>query len=170
MSPHQNAATIPDRPAVLVFQEWLRYTGRMPEMFRHTIRRGVAGGLVLPLLGMAALGACSDDETASTCGAREDLEEALSDLADVDVVEGGTSELEAAMDEVRAALDELQSAAESEYGDEVDQIEDELGNLGDAVSDADDESAGEAAQDVSSSLSDVASGVDQLVQNVAEEC
>lgn len=132
-------------------------------MSRSSLQRK-GWGLLLPLVTIASLGACGDDdESAGTCEARDDLQEALSGLASTDVVEGGTDALDDAVGDIDDALDELGSDAEDTYGDDVDQVQQALDDLTSAVNDG-------SANDITSALSNLVSSATDLMNKVAGEC
>jgi hypothetical protein len=69
------------------------------------------------------------DATADVCAARDDLEQSVQALGDMDVVAGGTDAVEAALGDVRDDLAALRGAAGSDLQDEVSSLESAIEDL-----------------------------------------
>jgi hypothetical protein len=69
------------------------------------------------------------DATADLCAARDDLEQSVQALGDVDVVAGGTDAVEAALGDVREDLAALRGASGSDLQDEVSSLESAIEDL-----------------------------------------
>lgn len=69
------------------------------------------------------------DATEDVCAARDDLEQSVQGLRDVDVVTGGTDAVEAALGDVRDDLEALRDAAGSDLQDEVSDLESAIEEL-----------------------------------------
>lgn len=145
---------------------------RQPNVNRRTLTAStVATGLVLAMA-LAVPMACGDDDssdTASVCDSRDDLQESIRALGNVDVLRQGTNGLEDAADDVRDALDDVRQAAQDEFGPEIDAVETALGALGDALRSFTDQgstSAGvNAVIDAATQLRDATSTLADDVQN-----
>lgn len=133
--------------------------------------------VALVVAGVAVAGCGDDDDSggggaaaAGTCEARDDLQAALGDLADVNVVDGGTSAVEDAIGEVDVALDDLRDAGQEAYNDEIDDVQSALDELSAALSGVGEDPNRDTARDVGDAASDVITSIDQLLQSIAEEC
>lgn len=73
------------------------------------------------------------DGTADVCAARDDLEQSVQDLRGVDVVAGGTDDVEAALVDVRDDLAALRGAAGADLQDEVSSLESAIEDLQDTL-------------------------------------
>jgi hypothetical protein len=107
-------------------------------------RRAVAVITAFLLAGAAT--ACSDDSnngesqsttstTASVCDQRNALSDAVDQLKNVNVIEDGTSSLEAAIDDVTQAVDALAESGQSAIQPEVDAVKSSLSELESALGD-----------------------------------
>ena len=118
---------------------------------------------------MLLLGACSDSE-ASTCGAAQDLADAVRDLGEVDLGTEGRDEVERALDDVGAAWDELADAAGDQFGDEIDSLETSVDDAGQAVAEAPEaDDLRDAGSSISDALGDVGDAWGSLSSSVQAE-
>jgi cytochrome c556 len=128
--------------------------------------------LVVSLLLVVGVGACSDDEEpTAVCGARDDLSAAITALGDVDALTEGRDAVDAAVDDLQSALDEVGEATSDDVEDEVDAAQAALDDVIDTVGSLGDESSpGEALEAVSDSLSTFATAVAAVVGELDEDC
>ena len=135
--------------------------------------------LIVALLASVAA-ACGDDDdsssdtgdtsTASVCDQRDNLNQSVNDLTDLDVIAGGTDSLNAAVDRVESDLDSLAAATSSEVQAEVDDLNDAIDRADESFSNLDDESLLAATAQVALTIADVAIAGEALVTALAIEC
>ena len=135
--------------------------------------------IVIMVVALFVAAACSDDDsngdggdtsTASVCDQREALEQSVNDLAELDVIAGGTDSLNAAIDRVESDLDSLASATSADVQAEVDDLNEAIDQTEETFSNLDDESFLAASAEVLISVVNVASAGDALVTALAVEC
>jgi len=134
--------------------------------------------LIVALLASVAA-ACGDDDsssdtgdtsTASVCDQRDNLNQSVNDLADLDVIAGGTDSLNAAVDRVESDLDSLAAVTSSEVQAEVDDLNEAIDRADETFSNLDDESLLAATAEVALTIADVAIAGEALVTALAVEC
>ena len=134
--------------------------------------------LIVALLASVAA-ACGDDDsssdtgdtsTASVCDQRDNLNQSVNDLADLDVIAGGTDSLNAAVDRVESDLDSLAAVTSSDVQTEVDDLNEAIDRADETFSNLDDESLLAATAEVALTIADVAIAGEALVTALAVEC
>ncbi len=134
--------------------------------------------LIVALLASVAA-ACGDDDdssdtgstsTPSVCDQRDNLNQSVNDLADLDVIAGGTDSLNAAIERVESDVESLAAVTSSEVEAEVDDLNDAIDRADETFSDLDDESLLAATAQVALTIADVAIAGEALVTALAVEC
>ena len=135
--------------------------------------------LIVALLASVAA-ACGDDDDSSSdtggtsattvCDQRDNLNQSVNDLADLDVIAGGTDSLNAAVDRVESDLDSLAAVTSSEVQAEVDDLNEAIDRADETFSNLDDESLLAATAEVALTIADVAIAGEALVKALAVEC
>ncbi len=134
--------------------------------------------LIVALLASVAA-ACGDDDdssdtgstpTPSVCDQRDNLDQSVNDLVELDVIAGGTDSLNAAIDRVESDIDSLAAVTSSEVEAEVDDLNDAIDRADETFSDLDDESLLAATAQVALTIADVAIAGEALVTALAVEC
>ena len=135
--------------------------------------------LIVALLASVAA-ACGDDDDSSSdtggtsattvCDQRDNLNQSVNDLADLDVIAGGTDSLNAAVDRVESDLDSLAAVTSSEVQAEVDDLNEAIDRADETFSNLDDESLLAATAEVALTIADVAIAGEALVTALAVEC
>lgn len=108
--------------------------------------------------------------SADRCRARDQLRTSLTALLDVDLVQGGTDALDAALADVRSALAEVEEAAGDDLGDEVDEVRTSLDELQAAVAEVPGQSPGEAMASVGDALTSASGAMQDLLTELAQGC
>ena len=123
--------------------------------------------------GAGALAGCGDDEpsteeaTTEVCDAREDLDETLTDLGNLDPTD--RSQLADARDEISNDVDELSDAGEQLAESEWDNVEQAWDDLRDAVDNLDEDTTfAEAREQLSSAGEELTSAWNEFTSRV--EC
>ena len=135
--------------------------------------------LIVALLASVAA-ACGDDDDSSSdtggtsapsvCDQRDNLNQSVNDLADLDVIAGGTDSLNAAVDRVESDLDSLAATTSSEVQAEVDDLNEAIDRADETFSNLDDESLLAAMAEEALTISGVAIAGEALVTALAVEC
>lgn len=103
-----------------------------------TRRTGRRAGVAAMVAGLLIVAGCGDDDDESAqdqyCAAGESLRSSLDELADLDLVAGGTDGLTAAVDDVQSDLGDLRDSATEAADDEVGALEQAVDDLSDAIS------------------------------------
>ena len=138
---------------------------------QRTRQRLVLVALLGPLLLFSAACGDDDDEGATVCDAREDLDSSVNALAEVDVADEGTDALDAAVDDVGDDIEAVADAAQEDAEDEVDDVQAALGELETAVADfGEQDSTSAAVAAVSSAVTDLAQASGALAEALSQEC
>jgi len=122
--------------------------------------------------------ACGDDDgggdatpTPSVCDAEEALQQAVTNLADINVVSEGTNALNTAVADVKTELDDLKTAVGSDVADEVDDLQTAVSDAEDTLSGIDnDATLNEKIDDVQSAFTGVATAAAALKDALSQEC
>ncbi|MCH7699880.1 MAG: hypothetical protein IH865_13165 [Chloroflexi bacterium] len=134
--------------------------------------------LIVALLASVAA-ACGDDDgssdtgstsTPSVCDQRDNLNQSVNDLAQLDVIAGGTDSLNAAIERVESDVDSLAAVTSSEVQAEVDALNDAIDRAEETFANLDDESLLAATAQVALTIADVAIAGEALVTALAVEC
>ena len=134
--------------------------------------------LIVALLASVAA-ACGDDDdssdtgstsTPSVCDQRDNLDQSVNDLADLDVIAGGTDSLNAAIARVESDVESLAAVTSSEVEAEVDALNDAIELADDTFSTLNDESLLAATAQVALAIANVAIAGEALVTALAVEC
>lgn len=136
-------------------------------------------GVALAAVLLVGSTACGDDDAATgdaaqtedVCDARAELTTSLEALQDVDVVEGGTSALEAAFADVERAVGDVADVAGDDLRDEVDAVEASFAELKGAVDSLGEAGTASAAiEAVSRSVADLAAAAGALGDELRDGC
>ncbi len=122
--------------------------------------------------------ACGDDDndssatpTPSVCDAEEALDQAVTNLADLDVVSEGTNALNAAVADVKTELGDLKTAVGSDVADEVDALDTAVSDAEETLSGIDnDATLNEKIDAVQSAFTGVATAAADLKDALSQEC
>jgi hypothetical protein len=155
--------------ALLVFSEMR--IARFP-MKTRTLPLLTFSLLLLVALGLAA---CSDDDdggdSVSVCDQQGNVQAAVEDLANVNVLADGTTALQDGIDNVRSELQGLRDAVEEDIQDEVDAFttavttaQDTFASLGDGSS------INDQIDEVQAALTAVVESADALRDALSQEC
>ncbi len=134
--------------------------------------------LIVALLASVAA-ACGDDDdssdtgttpTPSVCDQRDNLDQSVNDLVELDVIAGGTDSLNAAIERVESDVESLAAVTSSEVEAEVDDLNDAIERADETFSNLDDESLLAATAQVALTIADVAIAGEALVTALAVEC
>jgi hypothetical protein len=152
-------------------------------IMQRTLRTSfVAIGLVAVLaLLIASCGGDDDDSSATTassaatpataskelCRQRDELEDSIKDLRNVDVVKNGTSALQEQLDTVKDNLEAFKSTAKDDFRTEIDDFQSSLDDLRSAVANV---GSGGGSQVVSALSSAVTSGQTLLTSLESMKC
>jgi hypothetical protein len=151
----------------------------------------IAFGFVASLLTLAV--ACSDDDektsgtstaqartaspagsgsaAASVCDQKDAVEEAVTDLTNVDVRAEGTNALKASVDDLKNEVDDLKSSVSSDVKDEVDGLDKAVSDAQDTLSGINDDSTlNQRIDAVQSALTGIATASTALVSALDKEC
>jgi hypothetical protein len=93
----------------------------------HGRSRWVLAPVALAALALAGAG-CGDDEPAY-CSELDDLEQAVQNLGDVDIVAGGTNAVRDALTEVESSARSTVDAARSDFPDETSAVRESVSSL-----------------------------------------
>ncbi len=134
--------------------------------------------LIVALLASVAA-ACGDDDdssdtgstsTPSVCDQRDNLDQSVNDLAELDVIAGGTDSLNAAIARVESDVESLAAVSSSEVEAEVDALNDAIELADETFSTLNDESLLAATAQVALAIANVAIAGEALVTALAVEC
>ena len=132
--------------------------------------------LIVAVLASVAA-ACGDDDggsdstpTPSVCDQRDNLNQSVNDLTELDVIAGGTDSLNAAVDRVESDLDNLAETTSSEVQAEVDDLNDAIDRAEETFNNLDDESLLAATAEVTLTIADLAIAGEALATALAVEC
>jgi len=109
------------------------------------------------LAAAAVLAGCGGADQPAYCQDRDDVEQAISDLGDVDVSADGVRALTDQLEQVRAEANALVRSTQDEFGDQAAALRSAVGALGPAVQ--------EAAADPSAQTADVVAERARAVQD-----
>jgi len=109
------------------------------------------------LAAAAVLAGCGGADQPAYCQDRDDVEQAISDLGDVDVSADGVRALTDQLEQVRAEANALVRSTQDEFGDQAAALRSAVGALGPA--------AQEAAADPSAQTADVVAERARAVQD-----
>jgi len=136
--------------------------------------------IVCSLIGAIAIFAiaCGDDDndstatpTPSVCDAEEALDQAVTNLTDLDVVSEGTNALNAAVADVKTELGDLKTAVGSDVADEVDALDTAVSDAEETLSGIDnDATLNEKIDAVQSAFTGVATAGADLKDALSQEC
>jgi hypothetical protein len=157
------------------------------ELLQHRRRgRGRSAALVLLLPVVALVAGCGDDdedtssstsapgEEVSVCDARDDLDQSVDALGDVELREDGVTALTGAVaviDESLRSLDGAAEAAQADVADEVAAAQESVDALEAAIEDlGEGATASEAVASVSTAITEVANSAGELRTALADEC
>ena len=151
----------------------------------------IAFGFVASLLAVAV--ACSDDDektsggsttqaktaspaasgsaAASVCDQKDAVEEAVTDLTNVDVRAEGTNALKASVEDLKTQVDDLKSAVSSDVQDEVDGLDKAVSDAQDTLSTINDDSTlNQRIDAVQSALTGIATASTALLSALDQKC
>ena len=123
-----------------------------------------------------AVAACSGDDTTPTptpsvCQQKDDLDSAIQDLKNTDVVAGGTDQLHKSVDAVKTQAAELKDAASANVSDEVNNLQDSINNAEDAVNSLGDANGvNQKIDQLQSAFTNVASAGSALDTALKQDC
>jgi hypothetical protein len=95
----------------------------------------IAATLVAVAAGAGLVACSSDDASASTCQALQNVTASLRAFGDVSVLEQGPSGVEDAVDNVRSAVRQAKDDASDQFAGDLDDLDAAIGKLRSAVSD-----------------------------------
>jgi hypothetical protein len=130
------------------------------------------GRLLALLLAVAALAGagCGGDDEPGYCSDLSDLQQSVTDLGDVDVVEGGkssvTSALQKVEDNARATVD----SAKSDFPDETNAIDDSIAALKTSVQELADAPTAQQGAQVAGDVAGVVNSVDDFADATRSDC
>lgn len=144
----------------------------------------VLGGAVVALvLGLAAAGCGDDDDDtgggdgtstddrAAVCDARDDLDDEIQDLDQVDLTETSIADVREILDDIGDDLSAIEDARSTQLTPFVDDLRSSLSGLTDTLADlGSGSSLSEAADSVTSSLDEVKTSAQELATAAETEC
>ena len=126
--------------------------------------------------------ACGDDDepsdgsngaspTASVCDDKAAVEEAVADLANIDITAEGTNALNAAVDNVKTELQDLKTTVSEDVADEVEGLETAVDDAQETLSGiGDDSTLNQRIDAVQSALTGIATAAEDLTTALQNEC
>lgn len=133
--------------------------------------------LVLTVVLAAFAVACGDDDddseatpTPSVCDAKDDLDQSVSDLTDLDILASGTDGLTEAVDKVKTDLAALKTAASDSVAPDVEALETAVSDAEDTLSSINsDSSLNEKIDAVQEALTGIATAAQDLATTLQTE-
>ena len=100
-----------------------------------TLRNGVVAGLVVCLAFVGACGDDDDDDTSAMCEAKDDLDDNIDKLENVDLADTSINDVTSDLDDLKTSLSDLNSAAKDDLKPQVDDMTSSLEALQSAITD-----------------------------------
>jgi hypothetical protein len=131
----------------------------------------LAGGVAALMLLLAApLSAGCDRGGDDVCEARDEVQEALDQLRNVNVIQQGTNSLRPALEQLREAVTDFADAAGDQFGEQATTLRAAIDNVTATVRDSAGMSLIDRARAIGDSLQQVVTVAGLLFQAAAAEC
>jgi len=139
----------------------------------QTVRGGaLVAGVALSLAALAGCG--SDDDSASPeeafCAAGDSLRSDLGELANLDIIAGGTDALNESVDAIEADLDALQESGSELASDEINALQSSFDQLNTAVDELGESISIDNASAIVESIAEVATAASAAYDVFSEAC
>jgi hypothetical protein len=132
-------------------------------------RSGMAAALAAAALGVCACGSSSDDGP-SYCEARDDLQQAIGDLKEVDVTAQGTNQLKAQLDEVVSKAEAVAASTKTDFPDQSGDVQSSVGQLKQAIDAVDCTPSAQQVAQIAGYLGAAATSVESLGKATKDAC
>ena len=138
--------------------------------------------IAIAALAPAALAACGSDTKSSSsssssdsskdavCTARDDLQQSVTDLADLSSLTGGKSEIESSVNKIQDDVDALESAAKSAYKPQVDAVKASFDDLETALGNVGNGRLSDNLQEIGDAISNVGTSTSSLYDALTAKC
>jgi hypothetical protein len=139
----------------------------MANLFART--GGVAALFLLALVSAACGG--DDEEAISVCDQQENVQQAVTDLANINVLSDGTTALQDGIDNVKTELDTLRDVVREDTQDEVDALTLAVDNAGDTFANLGDAgSINDKIDEIQVALTAIVTSASDLRDALSQEC
>jgi uncharacterized phage infection (PIP) family protein YhgE len=128
--------------------------------------------LALAACGSSGMGSTSGTSTSNdaVCAARSQLEQSVKDLADPDVLTGGTKAIDGAVNHVQDELDALEAAARTDYRPQVDAVQRSFDQLKTAVGHLGDGKLSDNLSQIGDAISNLSDSTSTLYDTLQTRC
>lgn len=113
---------------------------------------------------------CDSGHPQSVCEARDDVQQSLQRLFDVNIIQQGTNALQAPLSQLSQDLTDLADAAESQFAPQATALRSAIDNLGASITSSSSMPVTDRVTQVVGALQQVLTATEQLIQAVASVC
>jgi uncharacterized phage infection (PIP) family protein YhgE len=131
----------------------------------------LATGLLAVLVFTAACGDDDDADQSAVCDAREDIDDDVQEIGDLDLADTSVNDVTDVVGGLRDELNDLSTAAQDELSPEVDDLNSSLDNLESTIEGLGSaDSLGDAGDDLRDALDQVRTSATALQDKASEDC